>query len=238
MTFRFHTSYLALALALAGSIMSPAVADESNKETRMQTNVPLQIPGHVLEPGTYIFRLADSASNRNIVRVFSEDANGKETFVTTLLAISAYRQKTPEEPIFNMDERPAGTPEAIRTWFYPGDNTGWEFLYSKSDRIQVAQNRAPAEQSAAAPVEPPALLAEPEAVPAPEPQPVEEVVATETILPDPVVVVAENAPEIQGSADRVLPETAGYSTAELLAGMALLSLGGLISFVALCRNAA
>ena len=172
MKFRFHVSYLAFALALATAIMTPAMASESNKETRMQTNVPLQIPGRVLEPGTYIFRLADSFSNRDIVEVFSEDANGNQTFVTTLMAISAYRQQTPDKPIFNMDERPAGTPEAIRSWFYPGDNTGWEFVYSKP--YPTAQNQVAAVQPAPAPVEPPAPPAEPEAASAPEPAPVEE----------------------------------------------------------------
>lgn len=237
MKFRFHVSYLAFALALATAIMTPAMASESNKETRMQTNVPLQIPGRVLEPGTYIFRLADSLSNRDIVEVFSEDANGNQTFVTTLMAISAYRQQTPDKPIFNMDERPAGTPEAIRSWFYPGDNTGWEFVYSKP--YPTAQNQVAAVQPAPAPVEPPAPPAEPEAASAPEPAPVEEAVE-ETIVAetDTAVVAPESTPEIQGGADRELPQTAGYSTAELLAGMTMLSLGGLILFVALRRNAA
>ena len=233
MSFKFHASYLAFALALGGSIMTPARADEMNKETRMQTNVPLQIPGHMLEPGTYIFRLADSSSNRNIVQVFSVDANGNETFVTTLLTVSAYRQRTPEEPIFNMDERPAGSPEAIKSWFYPGDNTGWEFVYSKSDRLQVAQNQAPAEP-AAAPAELPAPPEEAVAAPVPEPEPVEEVVAPEPSVAETDTVIL--APEVQASADRELPETAGYSVAELLAGMMMLGLGGLILFGGLCRN--
>ncbi len=234
MNFRFHVSYLAFALALAGSMIMPAMADESNKETRMQTNVPLQIPGHVLEPGTYIFRLAGSASDRNIVQVFSEDANGKETFVATLLAISAYRQQTPEKPIFNFDERPAGTPEAIQSWFYPGDNTGWEFVYSKP--YPTAQPQVAAAQPAPAPVEPPAPPVEEVSAPAPEPTPVEEPVVTETIVAEADTVVA--APESTPEADRVLPETAGYSTTELLAGMTMLGLGGLLLFVGRRRNEA
>jgi hypothetical protein len=240
MKFRFHISCLAFALAVAGSIVTPARADESNKETRMQTNAPLEIPGHMLEPGTYIFRLADSLSNRNIVQVFSEDATGKQTFVTTLLAISAYRLLTPDKPIFNMEERPAGNPEAIQSWFYPGDNTGWEFVYSKSDRIETAQNHAPAEQPAPAAVEPPKPPAEPVAAPEAEPEPVEEAFVEEIVVAetDTVVSAPENTPEIPGAADRELPQTAGYSAAELLAGMTMLSLGGLILFVALRRNAA
>jgi len=238
MNFRFYASYLAVALAVAASIVTPAMADESNKETRMQTSVPLRIPGHVLEPGKYVFRLADSASNRNIVQVFSEDANGNETLVTTLLAISAYRQQTPEEPIFNFDERPADSPEAIRSWFYPGDNTGWEFVYSKSDRIEIAHNQAPAEQPAPPAMELPAPPAEPIAAPAWEP--IEEAAVTETIVAESATAffVPEITPEIQGTADRELPETAGYSLAALLAGMTVLSLGGSILFVALRRNAA
>jgi hypothetical protein len=240
MKLRLHISCLAFALALAGSIMTPAMADESNKETRMQTNAPLKIPGHVLEPGTYIFRLADSPSNRNIVQVFSEDANGKQTFVSTLLAIPAYRQITPEKPIFNMEERPAGSPEAIQSWFYPGDNTGWEFVYSKSDRIEIAQNQAPAEQPAPTAIEPPKPPAEPAAAPEAEPKPVEEAVVAETVVAetDTAILAPENTSEIPGGADRELPQTAGYSTTELLAGMTMLSLGGLILFVPLRRNAA
>jgi hypothetical protein len=185
--------------------------------------------------GRNVFRLADSTSNHNIVEVFSMDANGRESIVTTLLAISAYRQQTPEEPIFNLDERPAGSPEAIRSWFYPGDKTGWEFVYSKSDRIETAHNQAPAEQPAPPAIGPPTPLAEPIAAPAWEPEPLEEATVTETIVAEsaPPLLVPESTPEIQGSADRELPETAGYSMAELLAGLTVLSLGGSILFVAL-----
>jgi hypothetical protein len=45
----------------------------------------VQIPGKVLTPGTYVFRLLNSASNRNIVEIYSEDANGNQTFVTVSL---------------------------------------------------------------------------------------------------------------------------------------------------------
>jgi outer membrane biosynthesis protein TonB len=240
MKCKLRISYLAGALALAGAMMTPAMADEFNKETRMETNVPLEIPGHVLVPGTYIFKLADSPSDRNIIEVYSEDSNGNQTFVTTFFAISAYRLQTPDKPIFNFEERPAGTPEAIKTWFYPGDNYGWEFVYPKTNNVETAQNQAPAAQPAPAPVEPPQPPAEPVAAPAPEPTPVEEPVVTEAILveKETVVILSEDTPEASGADDTELPTTAGYSAAELLAGMIMLSLGGLILIPALRRNAA
>jgi hypothetical protein len=37
------------------------------------------------------------------------------------------------------NERPGDAPEALRAWFYPGDNFGQEFVYPKARAIQLAQ---------------------------------------------------------------------------------------------------
>jgi hypothetical protein len=123
----------------AGALMAvtffatkPVMADEWNKKTEFQFSEPVAIPGKVLPAGKYVFQLANSESDRNIVQVFSEDSNGKESLVTTLLAIPDHIADTPDKPIVQFEERPSGTPEAIHAWFYPGDNTGWEFVYPKS----------------------------------------------------------------------------------------------------------
>jgi hypothetical protein len=47
--------------------------------------------------------------------------------VTTILAIPAYRLKPTDESQFSFYEAPAEQPQALRTWFYPGDNFGFEF---------------------------------------------------------------------------------------------------------------
>ena len=36
-------------------------------------------------------------------------------------------------------ERPAGEPEALRAWFYPGRNWGEEFVYPKAKAIALAK---------------------------------------------------------------------------------------------------
>ncbi len=36
-------------------------------------------------------------------------------------------------------ERPGDSPEALRAWFYPGDNFGQEFVYPRIRAIQLAQ---------------------------------------------------------------------------------------------------
>jgi hypothetical protein len=125
------------ALCLTGSLAlslfatKPAMADEMNKRTEFQFSESVQIPGTVLTPGKYVFELANDQSDRNIVQVFSKDSNGNLSLVENVLTIPDYTLNTPDKPIVRFAERPSGTPEAIHSWFYPGDNTGWEFVYPK-----------------------------------------------------------------------------------------------------------
>lgn len=119
-------------LALSLFVTKPAMADEMNKKMEFQFSKSVQIPGRVLTPGKYVFELANGQSDRNIVQVFSEDSNGNLSLVESVLTIPDYISNTPDKPIVRFDERPSGTPEAIHSWFYPGDNTGWEFVYPKS----------------------------------------------------------------------------------------------------------
>jgi hypothetical protein len=120
-------------LALSFLMTKPLTADEMNKRTEFQFSASVEIPGKVLAPGKYVFELANDQSDRNIVQVFSEDSNGKESLVATLQTIPDYVSNTPDKPLIHFEERPSGSPEAIHSWFYPGENTGWEFLYSKAE---------------------------------------------------------------------------------------------------------
>ena len=107
-------------------IVTPANGDQWDKKTIVTFNDAVEIPGQVLPAGTYVFRLADSISNRHIVQIWTEDGR---YLIATILAVPAYRQQASDESAFNFDERPANSPMALRTWFYPGDNTGQEFVY-------------------------------------------------------------------------------------------------------------
>ena len=84
MKLRSHVVYLSVSMALMGGMVIPAMADEWNKETKLEFSAPVEVPGKVLIPGKYVFKLADGESNRNIVEIFSEDANGNQKLVTTM----------------------------------------------------------------------------------------------------------------------------------------------------------
>lgn len=126
-----------LALTLFGVILLPSArADESNKKTVVTFSQAVEVPGKILPAGTYTFQLLDSPSDRNIVEIFNAD--GSQIIVTTI-AINDYRLHTTGKTVMTFNETPGDAPEALRAWFYPGDNYGQEFVYPKVRAIQLAK---------------------------------------------------------------------------------------------------
>jgi hypothetical protein len=127
-----------LFLGLAALALSPGVkADEHDKATIVTFSEPVEIPGGVVLPaGTYLFKLAESQSDRNIVQIFNKE--GTHIFAT-ILAINNYRLRIKDKTVMTFAERAVGMPEAIRAWFYPGDNYGQEFVYPKQRAVELAK---------------------------------------------------------------------------------------------------
>ena len=123
-------------LGLLGSMLPQAKADEWNQKTVFTFSGPVEIPGQVLTAGTYVFKLADSQSDRNVVQVYNKNENH---LYGTFLTIPDYRVKPRGKPIITFDERPSGSPEAVRAWFYPGENYGHDFVYPKTKAVQLAK---------------------------------------------------------------------------------------------------
>jgi hypothetical protein len=91
----------------------------------------------VLPAGTYVFKILDSQSDRHIVQIFNKD---ETTIYATILAIPNYRLKATDKSVITFSERPAGQPEALRAWFYPGRNWGEEFVYPKARAMELAKD--------------------------------------------------------------------------------------------------
>lgn len=132
-----QTTRMFLLIGMAALTMLPAAkADESNQRTVMTFSGPVEVPGQVLPAGTYVFKLANSPSSRNIVQIFNEAEN---RVFGTFLAIPDYRMQPAEKTIIRFEERAAGSPQAIKAWFYPGKSYGHEFVYPKKDAIELAK---------------------------------------------------------------------------------------------------
>lgn len=114
----------------------PAHANDENQMTKLTFSQSVQVPGRILPAGTYQFVLATNDSNRNIVEIFNAD--GTELYAT-IQTISSERGRNAHGPSVTFAERPNGQPEALVTWFYPGNDIGHEFVYSKQVESELAQ---------------------------------------------------------------------------------------------------
>jgi LPXTG-motif cell wall-anchored protein len=123
-----------MCLAFIG--VPPGRADEWNQKTILTFSGPVEVPGQVLPAGTYVFKLLDSPSDRNIVQVFDKN---EQHLYGTFLAIADYHLRPRGKTIITFEERAAGAPEAVKAWFYPGENYGHEFVYPKARATQLAQ---------------------------------------------------------------------------------------------------
>jgi hypothetical protein len=127
---------LLVGLGFLGGMIPRATADESDQKTIFTFSGPVEVPGQVLQAGTYVFKLADSQSDRDIVQVFNK---GETHLYGTFLAIPDQGLRPAGKPIITFEEAPAGSPEAIKAWVYPGDDYGHEFVYPKSKAVGLAK---------------------------------------------------------------------------------------------------
>ncbi|PYU84764.1 MAG: hypothetical protein DMG50_03560 [Acidobacteria bacterium] len=115
---------------LFGATLAPgARADQWDRKTIVTFSDSVEVPGQVLPAGTYVFRLADSPTDRHIVQIWNAD---ETQILATAMAIPNTRFERPDKSIFEFEERAGNSPMALKVWFYPGDSTGQEFIYSRS----------------------------------------------------------------------------------------------------------
>jgi hypothetical protein len=131
-------------VALMGPVFSRvAKADEFNRKTVMTFSGPVAVPDlhlkgwGVLPAGTYVFRIMDSQSDRHIVQIFNKD---ETQIYATVLAIPNYRLRPTDNTVVTFRERPSGEPPALWAWFYPDRNYGEEFVYSRTQAMELAKS--------------------------------------------------------------------------------------------------
>jgi LPXTG-motif cell wall-anchored protein len=202
------------------SFVPKAHADEWDKMTIVTVHEPIIAGNKVLDPGTYVWKLMDSPSDRHIVQIFDKNQQHLEE---TILAVPNYRLQPTGHTQFSFWETPAGVPKAVHAWFYPGDNFGQEFPYPKKLVAQLAS---------AAPVPIPNNYREPEPQPAPEaqPGPAPEPQPAPAPAPQPEPQAQNNNTTVaQVPAPQSLPHTGSFNPLVGLLGLASLSLAALLT---------
>jgi hypothetical protein len=125
-----------VALAALLALAPAARADEHDRLTYLTFSGPVQLPGVTLAAGTYTFKLADTDGNRHLVQVFKKESS---KLITTLMTIANERLEPVKDTYIMFAERPVGSPQAMKAWFYPGRSIGEEFIYPKRQALAIAR---------------------------------------------------------------------------------------------------
>lgn len=104
-------------------VASGLKASEWNRKSTVTFSEPVELSGTVLPAGTYVLKLADTGL-RTVVQVLNTDENH---IYTTVIGIPAEALKPIQKARIGLEERPAGAPEALHDWFYPGALDGVAF---------------------------------------------------------------------------------------------------------------
>ncbi len=133
---RMTISTAILGAVLGGVAVAPkAAADPHDKKTTVTLGQPVEVPGGVvLQPGKYVFILQNSESNRHIILIKNEREN--KTYAQ-VFATNAFHLKQRGKSEFLYWETPAGQPQVLRAWFYPGDEYGQSFMYKKDRAAEI-----------------------------------------------------------------------------------------------------
>ena len=79
--------------------------------------------------------LGDQLGDRHIVRISNAD---QTQVIATVLAIPNWRERPTGKTVMTFSERAGDSPDALKEWFYPGDNFGQEFVYPKRRALELA----------------------------------------------------------------------------------------------------
>ncbi len=112
-----HRATWALVLWTLTVYADMRLAADLPRKTAFSTNEPLEIPGTLIEPGQYVFKLIESQPERNVLQVFETVQlwTADETrLVSTLLTMPNYDLPTT-------------------------DNYGQEFVYPKAQAVELAR---------------------------------------------------------------------------------------------------
>jgi len=107
-----------------------------DKRTYYTFSGPVELPGVALQPGQYVFRLADPSSSRKMIQVVSVD--GKKVY-GTFFSVPIEMAEAPSDPTARLMEAAPGAPAPIRAVWYANERIGSEFIYPREQAMKIAK---------------------------------------------------------------------------------------------------
>lgn len=124
-------------LTVFGALAAAPVRGETfDKRTVFTFNRPISVPGVTLPAGDYMFRIVDTTTGRKVIQVLSGDG---ATPYAMLHSIPDIRVEASANPEVRFMETAKGKPSAVKTWWYPNERIGYEFIYPKEQARRLAE---------------------------------------------------------------------------------------------------
>jgi len=133
---RVNVIAAAVMIAVLALVAGKVAAQETNTSERtfLTFSNTVEMPGLTLPAGTYVFKLADTAS-RNVVQVWDRD---EKNMLGHWLFVQAERPEVTSENVVMFKEAREGTTPAVQFWYFPGEKIGKEFIYPKDQAQKIA----------------------------------------------------------------------------------------------------
>jgi hypothetical protein len=239
------------ALVLTFNMSALAQQPDTHDRTIMTFSAPVELPGMTLQAGSYVWKIADTAS-RNVIQVMNKD---ESDILGQWLFVPAERRDVTGETVISFKETKEGTTPAVQYWYYPGEKIGKEFIYPKDQALKIAARTGATVRTeegvvngSGVPPESTAAAAEPPAAEATvsTPAPASEPVTTQAEAQSPAVTTesaatpaTDRAVGTSGQSDRSAtatdnrPESTQAANSELPRTASPLPLSGLLGFFSL-----
>ncbi len=136
MSSKIFRAILGLGLGVA-MFASAAQAQPADKKTYFTFSGPVALPGVTLPAGRYVFRIVDTETSRKVIQVLSDDEKKPFAMMNT---IPDQKRDPVKDATVSFYETPKGTPAAVKSWWYPSESIGYQFIYPRAQAKEIAKN--------------------------------------------------------------------------------------------------
>jgi hypothetical protein len=135
------TGIITMGLFCAAGLVGSALRADTNaadpeKKAVIAIQSPMEIPGSVLQPGSYVFKQSGAQNGWTVVQIYNQS---ESTLVTTVIAYPNPKLATNGETIMTYSA-PGSNGQVLEAVTFPGDAAPDQFAYpaAEADRIGSA----------------------------------------------------------------------------------------------------
>lgn len=135
-----HSIRLAVLITLCtfNSLQANSDTEQWFKKSTITITDLSEVPGMVLEPGTYVLKAEESpGSTKFVIQLLNQD---ESQILTSFVAVPDHRQRPDYDTVITFFSGITEGPRPIQTWFYVGDMNGYEFVYPKPRAKEIAKH--------------------------------------------------------------------------------------------------